>query len=112
MLILAAGGMIPYLSSVPPKGLMGSRGGRTKSKGVNGWACGDPGGRGVGLQGPRGLRAGPTGPQAPCLFLAIIKGRYEEDFGYQYMCNFPLFTSQIQRHLNDQFSSASRQRRN
>ena len=48
----------------------------------------------------------------PCLFLAIIKERYEEDFGYQYMCNFPLFTSQIQRHLNDQFSSASRQRRN
>ena len=42
---------------------------------------------------------------APCLFLAIIKGRYEEDFGYQYMCNSPLFTSQIQRHLSDQFSS-------
>ena len=27
--------------------------------------------------------------RAPCLFLAIIKERYEEDLGYQYMCNFP-----------------------
>ena len=25
----------------------------------------------------------------PCLFLAIIKERYEENFGYQYMCNSP-----------------------
>ena len=34
---------------------------------------------------------------APCSFLAKIKERNEEDPGYQYMSNFPLFRNQIKQ---------------
>ena len=40
---------------------------------------------------------------APCLFLAIIKERYEENFGYQYMCNSPAAPSH-QSSISDPFS--------
>ena len=43
--------------------------------------------------------------QAPCLFLAIIKERYEENFGYQYMCNSPAAPSP-QSSISDPFSWA------
>ena len=42
---------------------------------------------------------------APCLFLAIIKERYEENFGYQYMCNSPAAPSP-QSSISDPFSWA------
>ena len=41
----------------------------------------------------------------PCLFLAIIKERYEENFGYQYMCNSPAAPSP-QSSISDPFSWA------
>ena len=44
-------------------------------------------------------------PWAPCLFLAIIKERYEENFGYQYMCNSPAAPSP-QSSISDPFSWA------
>ena len=42
---------------------------------------------------------------SPCLFLATIKERYEEIFGYQYMCNSPAAPSR-QSSISDPFSWA------